>query len=263
VGAQLALPRLVAAVDHERVRLHLSQGEVSAAQSVVASHPEDLPDSRDGIAMAIRHSYLAMRAQIKAAHGDHEDARRMLSHIQTEAASVGWRYAEAAAGILLAVAHSQSGDSEAAVRTAAPVLALGARTGLFRTITDTGPELVRLINSLSAVGRAGRWPMDLDPVPADYLSRLLITAHEETDGLARGGIDSSAPSGLAPNEPLSAREIDILRLLERGLSNKEVARNLRVTVNTVKWYLKSIYLKLGVARRGEAVAEARRRTILT
>jgi LuxR family maltose regulon positive regulatory protein/serine/threonine-protein kinase PknK len=201
-----------------------------------------------------------MRAQVRAARGDHEAALRMLSQIATEAASVACGYVEAAAGILVAIAHARSGDGETAVRTAAPVLALAARTGLFRTITDTGPELARLISSLNAAGRSG-WPADLEPVPADYLSRLLVTVDAETGGPARAGMDSSS-RGFTPDEPLSAREIDILRLLERGLSNKEIARNLRVTVNTVKWYLKSIYLKLGVARRGEAVAEARRRTIL-
>jgi LuxR family maltose regulon positive regulatory protein/serine/threonine-protein kinase PknK len=187
----------------------------------------------------------------------------MLLQIQEEAASVGWRYADVAAGIEIAVLHSLRGDAELAVRTAAPVLATAARSGLFRTITDTGPELVKLIGSIRAAGRGDRWPADLTPVPPDYLSRLLAAVHADTDGAARNGTDSHAPSKLSADEPLSAREIDLLRLLDRGLSNKEIARNLNVTINTVKWYLKSIYLKLGVARRGEAVSEARRRAILT
>jgi LuxR family maltose regulon positive regulatory protein/serine/threonine-protein kinase PknK len=261
VGRQLALPRLVAAVDHERVRLHLSLGQVSAAEDVVASHLDDTPGGMDGIAMGIRHDRLAMTARIRAARGHHDVALRLFSQIHQEAASVGWCYAELAAGIEIAVMHSLRGDADLAVRTAAPVLATAARSGLFRTITDTGPELVKVIGSVRAAGRGGRWPADLNTVPADYLSRLLATVHD--DGTARGGTDSSSPSRLSADEPLSAREIDLLRLLDRGLSNKEIARNLNVTINTVKWYLKSIYLKLGVARRGEAVAEARRRAILT
>jgi LuxR family maltose regulon positive regulatory protein/serine/threonine-protein kinase PknK len=122
---------------------------------------------------------------------------------------------------------------------------------------------VKLIGSVRSAGRGDRWPTDLNPVPSDYLSRLLATVHAETDGAARDGTDGHWPNRLSADEPLSAREIDLLRLLDRGLSNKEIARNLNVTINTVKWYLKSIYMKLGVARRGEAVAEARRRTILT
>jgi LuxR family maltose regulon positive regulatory protein/serine/threonine-protein kinase PknK len=263
VGQQLALPRLIAAVDHERVRLHLSLGQVGAAECVVAAHAKEMPQGRDGIAMSIRHSDLGMRAQILSAHGDHHAAAGLLSQVQAEAASVGWRYAEAAAGVLVAIAQSQAGDTEAAIRTIAPVLTTAARTGLHRTITDGGPELGKLLLNVRAAGRGGRWPADLDPVPADYLSQLLATVNAETDVPARGGIDQVPHTGLTPNEPLTAREIVILRLLERGLSNKEIARNLSVTINTVKWYLKSIYLKLGVARRGEAVAEARRHNILT
>lgn len=160
------------------------------------------------------------------------------------------------------MAHSLSGDSDSAVRAAAPVLAVGARTGLCRTITDTGPELARLLQRVAAAGRGERWLSDLEPVPSDYVARLLATVHAERDEPARRRVESSPAGGPASNEPLSAREIDILRLLERGLSNKEIARNLSVTINTVKWYLKSIYLKLDVARRGEAVSEARRRSIL-
>ncbi len=263
VGRQLALPRLVSAVDHERVRLHLSLGQVGAAECVVASYVKDVPTGRDGIAMSIRHSSLAMRAQLSSAQGDHADALNMLSQIQKESASVGWRFAAAAAAILIAVEHSLSGDGESAVRTAVPVLANGARAGVFRTITDAGPEMVKILNDVAAAGRGGRWPADLEPVPSDYLARLLATVRAESGGPVPGGLEGSSPSGMTPNEPLSAREIDILRLLERGLSNKEIARNLSVTINTVKWYLKSIYLKLDVVRRGEAVSEARRRDILS
>jgi LuxR family maltose regulon positive regulatory protein/serine/threonine-protein kinase PknK len=264
VGRQLRLPRLLAAVDHERVRLHLSLGQIGAAECVVVPDAEEIPTGHDGIAMAIRHEHLGMRARIRAANGDYETALRMLSQNQRDAAAVGWRYAEAAAGIEMAVVHSLSGNSDTAIRTAVPVLATAARTGLLRTITDTGPGLVKLIGAVQAAARENRLPADLNHrVPADYLSRLLGTVQADGDQNTPAGVARSAPNRLTPDEPLTAREVDLLRLLDRGLSNKEIARNLNVTINTVKWYLKSIYLKLDVARRGEAVAEARRRTILT
>jgi DNA-binding CsgD family transcriptional regulator len=144
------------------------------------------------------------------------------------------------------------------------VLATAAHAGLLRTVIDSGPELVKLIGSVSGATREGRVPDDLiHRVPSDYLSRLLAIAHAEAGGTTRGGSSLSSSGRLTPDEPLTARELHLLRLLDRGLSNKEIARNLNVTINTVKWYLKSIYLKLGVARRGEAVAEARRRALLT
>jgi DNA-binding CsgD family transcriptional regulator len=58
--------------------------------------------------------------------------------------------------------------------------------------------------------------------------------------------------------PLSQREREVLQLLARGLSNKEMARTLSVSENTVKTHLANLYEKLGARRRTEAVAAARR-----
>jgi len=57
-----------------------------------------------------------------------------------------------------------------------------------------------------------------------------------------------------PTEPLTAREREVLGLLGRGLSNKMIARELRISEHTVKFHVSSIYAKLGVASRTEAVS---------
>ncbi len=57
-------------------------------------------------------------------------------------------------------------------------------------------------------------------------------------------------------EPLNARELEVLSLVASGLSNREIAGQLFLTVNTVKWYLKGIFGKLQVANRTQAVARA-------
>src|SRR5215210_6658480 len=57
-----------------------------------------------------------------------------------------------------------------------------------------------------------------------------------------------------PNEPLTARESEVLGLLGRGLSNKMIARDLRISEHTVKFHVSSIYAKLGAASRTEAVS---------
>jgi LuxR family maltose regulon positive regulatory protein len=58
-------------------------------------------------------------------------------------------------------------------------------------------------------------------------------------------------------EPLTERELSILRLMAAGLSNREIASELYLSVNTIKVYASRTYSKLGVHRRGEAVAQAR------
>ncbi|MCT9145203.1 helix-turn-helix domain-containing protein, partial [Streptomyces violarus] len=74
-----------------------------------------------------------------------------------------------------------------------------------------------------------------------------------------------ATPGGAPElavEELSARERDVVRRVAEMMSTEEIAADLHVSVNTVKTHLKSIYRKLAVTRRGEAVRRARERRLL-
>ena len=59
-----------------------------------------------------------------------------------------------------------------------------------------------------------------------------------------------------PLDPLTAREQDVLRLMMAGLANRQIAADLGVEVDTVRWYTKQIYSKLGVHSRTEAVLRA-------
>jgi DNA-binding NarL/FixJ family response regulator len=65
-----------------------------------------------------------------------------------------------------------------------------------------------------------------------------------------------------PSIPLTDRQIDVLRLLDRGLSNKEIGRELGVSERTVKAHMTAIFKSLGVSGRAEAIAMARRSVLL-
>lgn len=67
------------------------------------------------------------------------------------------------------------------------------------------------------------------------------------------------PSG----EPLTARERDVLELVSQGLSNKQIAQKLQISEHTVKFHLSSIFAKLGVSSRTEAVNRGARLGIIT
>ncbi len=263
IAAQhLCLPRLSAALDYECVRLHLALGDTPRAQHTLDRRGGGTPDGVDGIGMATRHYRLGMQAQICCAGGDYGAAHDLLSRIHHESAAAGWRYAAAVSTIELARVLCLTGDTEAAAETLAPVLLLGAEAGLLRTIVDAGPEILKIVGALRDASRTRHWPATLPQVPPEYLSRLLATAHADAKNAAIPVIARADDRAPTPEEPLNARELEVLRLLDRGLSNKQIARNLGVTINTVKWYLKGIYIKLGAARRGESVSEARRRGLL-
>ena len=84
---------------------------------------------------------------------------------------------------------------------------------------------------------------------ADYVSKLL-TAFEDDRRTTE-----PSPSSLA--EPLSQRELDVLRLIAEGLSNQEICERLFLALDTVKGHNRRIFNKLQVQRRTEAIVRAR------
>lgn len=259
---RLSLPRLSAALDCARLGLHLAAGEIDRAQEVLDRQDGVLPSGSNAIAMAVRHYRLNMRAQLLGARGEHDQATALLARLPRDCRAMGARYGQVGSTVALAKAFSVAGDIDAAIETLVPALVAAARAGLLRTVVDGGPQLLTVIVELREASRIDRWPVGLPEVPADYLSALLMTAHSDAQSAAIPVIGRAAERSPLPEEGLNAREVDILRLLEGGLSNKQIARDLGLTINTVKWYLKNIYVKLGVSRRGESIAEARRRGIL-
>jgi DNA-binding NarL/FixJ family response regulator len=79
-------------------------------------------------------------------------------------------------------------------------------------------------------------------LPREMLARLLDARKPQRDELAA-----------APPEALSPRELEVLAMLAEGLNNKDIARHLDISDNTVKFHLSSIFGKLGAANRTEAV----------
>jgi LuxR family maltose regulon positive regulatory protein len=82
----------------------------------------------------------------------------------------------------------------------------------------------------------------------NYVRRLLAAVNKT---------ENSMPASQGLIEPLSARELDVLRLLGTDLDGPEIARELVVSLNTMRTHTKNIYAKLGVNNRRAAVRRAR------
>ncbi len=83
----------------------------------------------------------------------------------------------------------------------------------------------------------------------------------ELEGYIQAEVARAAAQPLGST--LTNREVEVLRLLAAGLSNKEIAGRLILSLGTVKWYVSDIYSKLGVTNRTQAVARARELNLLT
>jgi LuxR family maltose regulon positive regulatory protein len=137
--------------------------------------------------------------------------------------------------VLVALARQRNGDHAAATRKLEQALVRAAPEGYVRIFLDQGPMVTSLIRSASLHGAA-----------RDHAQRVLGTGSREPP--------ASAPSGLV--DDLSSRERDVLRFLRSDLSGPDIARELVVSVNTVRTHTKSIYAKLGASNRREAVRRA-------
>ncbi|MFY1672474.1 LuxR C-terminal-related transcriptional regulator [Plantactinospora sp. WMMB334] len=145
-----------------------------------------------------------------------------------------------AAGILDASASRLAGDHRRAARILERVLRLAEPEGFRQVFTRADPPVRDLLAAHLDSGTAF-WPMVDDLLGA-------------ADG-AGGG--PTTPAGAPPSEPLTEREMTVLRYLQSILSNVEIAAELSLSVNTVKTHVRNIYRKLDATRRRDAVRRAR------
>jgi LuxR family maltose regulon positive regulatory protein len=176
-------------------------------------------------------------ARLHLAQGRSHEALHLLDRQET-AAQAGGRTGRLIEILgLQAVTLEILGHHDTALSTLAEALRLARPEGYVRTFLDLGEPVGKLLRR--ALAQA--------PAP-DYVASLL-TALETNQAL------SPSPETLA--DPLTERELEVLRLLSAGLSNKKIAGTLIVAPSTVKQHLKNLYSKLDVHSRTQAVARGR------
>jgi LuxR family maltose regulon positive regulatory protein len=138
--------------------------------------------------------------------------------------------------VLRALAHQTLGDIPAALASLERAVTLGEPEGYVRVFVDEGPPMASLLRAVAKQG-----------IARNYVRRLLA---------AVTGTGHASPIKQALIDPLSERELDVLRLLGTELGGPAIARELTVSLNTMRTHTKNIYAKLGVTNRRAAVRRA-------
>ena len=144
---------------------------------------------------------------------------------------------------LQALAHQAQGDIPAALMPLHQALTLAEPEGYIRIFVDEGPPMAQLLREAAARG-----------IMPDYIGKLLAVFEAEEQ--KNDGKPNLSPTQ-SLSEPLSQRELEVLRLIAQGLSNREISKRLFLALNTVKGHNQKIYSKLQVQSRTEAIARAR------
>jgi LuxR family maltose regulon positive regulatory protein len=235
-------------VPSQRAWLLLAQGDVHAAArwtTAAGLSPDDEPDYPQEPA------YLVL-ARVLLAQNDPGPALTLLQRLLGAAASQGRAGSIIEIQALRALALAACGDHASALGALAEALTLARRHGYLRVLADEGAPMRALLAQLSAARPAQQQAAGrIDP--GDLAA--LLRACGQADAVPPQRRTVAAPPGLA--EPLTDRELEVLRLVAAGRSNQLIARDLVVALDTVKKHVTHVLGKLGAANRTEAAARAR------
>jgi LuxR family maltose regulon positive regulatory protein len=220
-------------IDACRVRRWLEQANLAAARRWAQ---QQALDPGDEITYSRQIAYLSL-ARILVAQDQAGAALDLLARLGVQFEALGQ------AGLLLellllqALAREAQGDTPGALAALARALALGEPEGYLRVFLDEGAPMAELLRHAGSRGIAPK-----------YVARLLSEFNR--------GAGAPPVSQQPLIEPLTDRELQVLRLIAAGLSNQAIAERLVVAVGTVKTHTASLYRKLDVTSRTQAVSRA-------
>jgi LuxR family maltose regulon positive regulatory protein len=226
------------------------QNAVQVVAEVAAARMQTLLRLGDLAAAAeTAHDFPLSQARVHLAQGDAPAALAVLEPLRRQAEAQRWEDERLKALVLQALAYHANGQKDRATQLLGEALVLAEPAGRIRTFLDEGLPMAELLRRMK--DESGRMK--------EYIHKLLVAFGEQKDAhplslrCSQGRL--FIPQPLV--EPLSQRELEILRLIAQGLSNHQIGERLFLALDTVKGYNRRIYDKLQVERRTEAVARAR------
>lgn len=236
VGTDRGLSRLCITLEFERAMMLAKHGAASKVHM-----PEQAATPHPGTAMdgLMRDKFGRLSVRLALVHGGADAIDEALGNALARARKTGQRYKLAELLVFDALRLHSLGRMAGALASLTESLEIGLAEGYLRLYVDEGEPLAILLRALAKCGTL--------PVPvADFVRRLLQEHPSE-----------ASPSANLASEPLSERELEILALVDEGMSNREISQQLFLTEGTVKWHLHNLYAKLNVRSRTAALHAAK------
>lgn len=251
---RLGLPRLSFNLASQRVQLLLAAGALDEAERAAENGTlADIAADRHYpvTGWIERDEAIASLARLAIARDDPAQALERLAELERRAheSDAGLRLIQCR--ILKAIALRKAGELDLAVSSMRQALTETMREGLIRPFLDEGPAVRALLRDTVAHIGVGAMTEALYA----WISRLLIAF--DGGGAGEGASEAVGSAIFTPTE------LSVLQELRTGGSNKEIARRLSTTDNTVKFHMKNIFRKLGVNTRRLAIEVAIRRDLLS
>jgi LuxR family maltose regulon positive regulatory protein len=230
-----------------RARYWLAQGNMAALRRCLAE--DDITSDRVDRSRDVTQHLLLVRQLLAERHLD--EATDLLQRLDSVAKGAQVDHSVIEIRILQALVCQAQADQPRAESALAEALRMAEPEGYVRLFIEEGEPMARLLKSGARYSVA----------PA-YIKHLLAALQEDLVSRDRGPAQASSLTASTPIEPLKDRELQVLRLIAAGLSNREIAAELYLSVNTIKAYSSRIYGKLSVHSRAEAVDRAHELGIL-
>ncbi len=245
-----------------RARLHTRAGDLSAARAWVRAA---------GLAATDEISYLREYEQVTLARvllaecattddrSSMDEAISLLERLEVAAQAGGRTATLIELAVLRALARAASGDLDEALESLQRAVALAGPERWIGVFLDEGAPLRRLLGLLRPTGRDSAFLRVLDSAATAHAAWVATTPvtpaadSRSPSSRAQAGRDIPPPDSHRLLDPLSSREREVLRLLASDLDGPGIARQLSVSLATVRTHTQHIYAKLGVNNRRAAV----------
>jgi LuxR family maltose regulon positive regulatory protein len=232
-----SIPRLCILASAYQARIWLALGNVDEAIQWARDYRQA------GETEYLREFEDVTLARVLLTGNEVDEALALLDSLLSSAEAAGRQGGVIEIQALRALALQALGKQDEALDTLASTLALAEPEGYVRVFVDSGEPMRVLLKQAASHG-----------VAPGYVARLLAV-FDGPAGDRAGGPGTHVPSQPLV-EPLTDREVEVLQLLAKGLSNREISQRLFISLPTVKSHTGNIYGKLGVHSRKEAVARA-------